>query len=130
MRRRLGGDNHLADALREVIITSYDMTGREPYFFKRWRAREPAPDDRSATDSRNNPIVDVALATSAAPAYFPSRELGGRALVDGGMFAANPVVAAIVEALKRTEAPGRLGCGSALAALQWEPKRLPSGLSG
>ena len=32
----------------------------------------------------------------------------GRALVDGGVFAANPTVAAIVEALKRTERPGPL----------------------
>ena len=41
------------------------------------------------------------MATSAAPTYFPSHEIDGRALVDGGVFAANPVIVAIVEALKR-----------------------------
>jgi patatin-like phospholipase/acyl hydrolase len=76
-------------------VTSYDMTNREPYFFKRWRARELPETDR------NRPLADAGLATSAAPTYFPSHELDGRALVDGGVFAANPVIVAIVEALKR-----------------------------
>jgi hypothetical protein len=71
------------------------MTNREPYFFKRWRAREAPESDR------NRPLADAGLATSAAPTYFPSHELDGRALVDGGVFAANPVIVAIVEALKR-----------------------------
>lgn len=84
------------------------MTDREPYFFKRWRAREPENPSRPSAATRNNPIVDAALATSAAPTYFPSHELDGRALVDGGVFAANPVIAAIAEALKRTGSPGRL----------------------
>ena len=97
--RRLG-DGRLAESLREVIVAAYDMTDRSPYFFKRWRARED--------EARNNPIVDAALATSAAPTYFPPRDVGGHALVDGGVFAANPVIAAVTEALKRTEDPGRL----------------------
>ena len=100
MVRRLGG-GRLAESLREVIVAAYDMTDRSPYFFKRWRARED--------ETRNNPIVDAALATSAAPTYFPPREVDGHALVDGGVFAANPVIAAVTEALKRTEDPGRLG---------------------
>ena len=92
--RRLG-EGRLAEALREVVATAYDMTSREPYFFKRWRARETA--------ERNLSVVDAALATSAAPTYFPSHAVGGGALVDGGVFAANPVIAAISEALKRRE---------------------------
>jgi len=91
---RLGG-TRLADALREVLIASYDMSEPGPHFFKRWRARES--DDRDAT------MVDVGLATAAAPTYFPSRGVAGRALVDGGVFASNPAVAAVVEALKRRD---------------------------
>ena len=94
IERRLGTAK-LEHALREVLVTSYDMTGREPYFFKRWRARE------DPAGARNRPLADAGLATSAAPTYFPSHEVDGRALVDGGVFAANPVIAAIVEALKR-----------------------------
>jgi patatin-like phospholipase/acyl hydrolase len=94
IKRRLGA-GRLEHALRELIVTSYDMTNRQPYFFKRWRAREDPEGDR------NRPITDAGLATSAAPTYFPSHELDGRALVDGGVFAGNPVIVAIVEALKR-----------------------------
>lgn len=105
------GEGDLASALREVIVVGYDMTGREPYFFKRWRAREPEESEESERpppERRNVPIADAALATSAAPTYFPSHELGGAAIVDGGVFAANPVIAAITEALKRTEDPAQL----------------------
>jgi patatin-like phospholipase/acyl hydrolase len=99
VRRRLG-DGRLDEALREVLVASYDMTGRSPFFFKRWRAR--------ADPARNSTVLDAALSTAAAPTYFPPRELDGHALVDGGVFAANPVIAAISEALKRTESPGGL----------------------
>src|SRR3954453_13216930 len=89
------GDSRLRDALRELVVTSYDMAEPGPHFFKRWRARES--DDRDAT------MVDVGLATASAPTYFPSHGLAGRALVDGGLFAANPSVTAVVEALKRRD---------------------------
>jgi hypothetical protein len=94
LRDRLG-EARLQDALRELLITSYDMTEPGPHFFKRWRARE--------SGSRDAAMVDIALATAAAPTYFPSKDVGGRALVDGGLFAANPSVAAVVEALKRRD---------------------------
>jgi uncharacterized protein len=90
---RLGTTATLADALRELIVLAYDMTDREPYLFKRWRAREE--------EAQNRSLVDAALSTSAAPTYFPSHEVEGDALVDGGVFAANPTIAAVVEALKR-----------------------------
>lgn len=94
LEERLGGDARLKSALRDLVVTSYDMSGRAPYFFKRWRARE-SPD-------RDALFVDAALATSAAPTYFPSHPYDGRALVDGGVFAMNPVIAGITEALKRS----------------------------
>ena len=106
LRERFG-DARLGDALRELIVTSYDMSEPGPHFFKRWRARE--------SGDRDVAMVDVGLATSAAPTYFPSHGLGGRALVDGGLFAANPSVAAVVEALKRRdEEPHDLGTGDLL----------------
>ena len=55
-------------------------------------------------------MADAALATASAPTYLPPHELDGRALVDGGVFAANPSIAAIAEALKRrSDAPAGLG---------------------
>lgn len=96
LRRRLG-DATMADLAGEAIVTSYDLTGREPRFFKRW------------TRTASVPIVDAALATAAAPTFFPPHEVNGNALIDGGVFAANPAVAAIVEALKRRQGPSPLG---------------------
>ena len=94
LRERLG-DADLSQALRDVLIASYDMAQPGPYFFKRWQARGP--------EGPAPAMVDVGMATAAAPTYFSSRGLGGRALVDGGLFAANPSVAAVVEALKRRD---------------------------
>jgi hypothetical protein len=106
LRRRFG-ESRLRDALRELVVTSYDMHEPGPHFFKRWRAREIA--DRDAS------LVDVGLATSAAPTYFPSHGLGSRALIDGGVFASNPSVAGVVEALKRRDdEPRDLGANELL----------------
>lgn len=99
IERRLG-NTMLSDATRDLLVTSYDMTKREPFFFKRWRALE--------SEALDFPIAEAALATSAAPTYFPSHgipvppEAEERALVDGGVFAANPAIAAIAEALGRS----------------------------
>jgi len=86
------GEAKLADALTEVLITAYDMTDRGTRFFKRWLA-----------ESSEIAVVDAGVATASAPTYFPAHDLDGRALVDGGVFANDPTVAAIVEAMKRTE---------------------------
>ena len=95
------GPAPLSSALRDLVIVAYDMTDHKPRFFKRWTAREA---------NRPDPTMgDAAMATSSAPTYLPPWELDGKALVDGGVFAANPTVAAIAEALKRqTDEPARL----------------------
>jgi hypothetical protein len=100
VRRRLG-DGHLAEATRDLLVTSYDMTSAEPFFFKRWKALDNPGD-------WNFSVVDAALSTAAAPTYFPCGEpelLQGHALVDGGVFAGNPAIAAIAEALGRSSDP-------------------------
>ncbi|WP_279246741.1 CBASS cGAMP-activated phospholipase [Candidatus Litorirhabdus singularis] len=42
-------------------------------------------------------LVDVALATSAAPTYFPIHSIEGDRFVDGGLAANNPILMGIVE---------------------------------
>jgi uncharacterized protein len=96
VERRLG-PSKVSEATRDLLVTSYDMKGSEPYFFKRWRALEE--------QSRDFPIADAALSTAAAPTYFPSHGIDGRALVDGGVFAGNPTIAAVAEALGRQSDP-------------------------
>src|SRR5690348_52164 len=75
------GDARLSGALTEVLVTSYDIAERRPFFFRRQDARE-----RAARDFK---MSDAALATSAAPTYFPPVRLSDpdapedRVLVDG-----------------------------------------------
>ena len=45
-------------------------------------------------------MQDVALATSAAPVYFPSYPLNNLNLVDGGLVANNPSLLALIQAKK------------------------------
>ncbi len=91
------GDARLKDALTEVLVTSYELETREPWFFARHKARE----DEAASDF---PMRFVARATSAAPTYFEPEEVttmrphGG--LVDGGVYANNPAMCAFVEMKK------------------------------
>lgn len=89
-------DTMVSDALMEVLVTSYDIERRQPFFFKRHRAIEAADHDW--------PMWQAARATSAAPTYFEPARLDAAtgddyfALVDGGVFANNPAMCAYVEA--------------------------------
>jgi len=49
----------------------------------------------SNSSNRNTPLVDVCLRSSAAPAYFPIYQ----GYVDGGTFANNPALAAVITAI-------------------------------
>jgi uncharacterized protein len=97
------GETRLKDALTEVIVTSYDIQGRRPIFFRATEAR--------ARETHDFAMRDVALATSAAPTYFrpvvlPDRESRGEmVLVDGGVFANNPGMCGFVD---RTAAQGQM----------------------
>jgi patatin-like phospholipase/acyl hydrolase len=50
-------------------------------------------------------MIDVALATSAAPTFLPSHRLSSVRLVDGGVWANNPSMAALVEAVETCSIP-------------------------
>jgi uncharacterized protein len=90
----------------ELLVTAYDLHGRTPALFKSWRARGHRWD---CDDETENPadkdfrLWEVARATSAAPTFFePVRILArsgrARALIDGGVYANNPALAAYVAA--------------------------------
>ena len=82
------GAARLSQATTRVLVTSYDLEARAPYFFKSWRPERDAP------------LTAVARATSAAPTYFEPLGLEGMALVDGGVFANNPAMCAYAEAAR------------------------------
>jgi patatin-like phospholipase/acyl hydrolase len=61
--------------------------------------------------------VEVALATSAAPTIYRALDKGGFRLIDGGIWAKNPTMLAIVEAMIAYDFPRErikvlsIGCG-------------------
>ena len=81
----------LSQTRPDIIVPSYDTNEPGPYFFKTTDAKT-SPDD-------DFPLNVVARATSAAPTYFEPVASGERALVDGGVFATNPAMCALAEAL-------------------------------
>ncbi len=91
------GNARLKDALIPVLITSYEIERRVPFFFKSTRAK-------ASPSTHDFPMRLAARATISAPTYFEPLKLpfkGGRdyyALVDGGVFANNPAMCAYVEA--------------------------------
>jgi patatin-like phospholipase/acyl hydrolase len=125
LREQLG-DTRLSHALRDLMITAYDIEGRNAFFFRSARARtDPAYDFT---------MVDAARSTSAAPSYFePAHvtDLAGAhtyALVDGGVFAINPSLCAYADlaAAGRTGALTlmlSLGTGSATEPIPFEKAR-------
>jgi patatin-like phospholipase/acyl hydrolase len=94
---RYFGDTRLKEALTDVIITSYDIEARAPYFFKSRHAKDP---DRPRDDFF---MRDAARATAAAPTYFEPAKITmpGEppyvALIDGGVYAINPAMCAYAE---------------------------------
>lgn len=85
------GETQLGQALTRVLISSYEIETRSPFFFKSWR------DEFKPVLMRH-----AARATSAAPTYFePARvQVEGQqmALIDGGVFVNNPAMSAYSEA--------------------------------
>ncbi len=82
-------DDRMGSALVPVMVTTYDIHNREPFFIKSWK------DDTMGIRMR-----DAARATSAAPTYFEPLLLGDRALIDGGIYINNPTVSAFAEAIR------------------------------
>jgi hypothetical protein len=87
------GDRALGESKKRLVIPSCDLDTGEVYIWK------TAHHVRFEHDYKQR-VVDVALATAAAPSYFPSHRLAaGTPLIDGGVWANNPVAVAVVEAI-------------------------------
>lgn len=87
------GDRTLGEASTRLLIPSFDLDSGRVHVFK------TAHHERLEKDYARK-AVDVALATTAAPTYFPCHRDGrGLAFVDGGVWANNPVACAAVEAV-------------------------------
>jgi hypothetical protein len=95
------GDSLLKDARTGVLILSFDTSVPGLRYFTRWGQ----PGAGSTPAAPGQTMVEVALATAAAPTYFDPETLGSSRLIDGGVYAGNPALAAISLALRRTDEP-------------------------
>lgn len=87
------GNRRLGESKKRLMIPSVNLENGEIYIYK--TSHHP----RLQRDYKQT-IVEVALATSAAPSYFPTQvNSSGTPLVDGGLFANNPTGLAVVEAI-------------------------------
>lgn len=86
------GGHLLGDAQRRLCIPSFEGAYGEVHVFK----TPHHPDFRKDWQER---MIDVALATAAAPTFFKTYKSGGRVFADGGVWANNPVMIGLVDAL-------------------------------
>lgn len=83
----------LGDACTRLVIPAWDADHRSPYVYK------TAHHERLSTDYKK-PALDAALATAAAPTYFKRHKTVDRVgLLDGGVWANNPIAIGVVEAV-------------------------------
>lgn len=93
------GDRLLGESKNRLVIPSVNLETGEVHVYK--TSHHP----RIERDPHEK-VVDIALATSAAPTYFPThRSAAGSPLVDGGVWANNPTGMAAVEAIGILEWP-------------------------
>lgn len=114
---RAFGDKTIGNSATRLLIPAFDRQRREVHIFK--TSHHP----RFELDWKER-AVDVALATSAAPTYLPGHQLSnGISLLDGGIWANNPVGLAAVEAVSILEWPREslnilsLGCSETPAMI-------------
>lgn len=85
----------LKDLGKRVLIPTFDLDNEAPSAAKRtWHPKFFHNFPGNDSDGRET-VVEVALRTSAAPTYFPSRD----GYIDGGVVANNPSMAALTQAL-------------------------------
>lgn len=83
----------LRDSSKRLIIPTFFAANARPRLLK-------TPHDKRYRSDWKIPMWAVAMATSAAPTYFPSFNFNGSTYLDGGIWANNPSLIGVVEALE------------------------------
>lgn len=96
---RIFGEKKLSDLETDCTIVSYDVFSQEPFYFESHKAKKDPKYDFK--------LVDVALATSAAPTYFNPhycKDQSGKneyMFIDGAVAANNPTFSGIITMRKK-----------------------------
>lgn len=107
---RMFGETTFGESRLRLCIPAFEGRHGEPWLFK-------TPHHPDYKKDRHERMVRVGLATSAAPTFFESLPNNGYVMVDGGIWANNPVMNGLVDALacfaleRRQVRILSLGCG-------------------
>lgn len=83
-------DKKVSDLKNRILVTAVDViTGRGRMF--------KTPHNSKLMIDKDIKLIDVALATSAAPTYFPPHKIDGRIYVDGAIVGNDPSLFAVHE---------------------------------
>lgn len=92
------GSAILDDAKVRVVIPSFEGRYGDLYVYK-------TPHHPDFHLDRMSQLAHVALHTAAAPSFFASVENGDYVMVDGGLWANNPTMIAVIEAISCFDVP-------------------------
>ena len=96
---RVFGDKKISDCKTRLLVPSLNAITGDIHIFKTRHHPKLVMDERVS-------LVDVALATTAAPTYFPPHISGADLpMIDGGIWANNPTGMAVVEAVTMIDIP-------------------------
>lgn len=86
-------EKRLGDSNKRLVIPAYNLGEDDVYLFK-------TPHHERLKRDFKVPVWQVAMATAAAPTFFPTfTEVDNIRLVDGGVWANNPIMVGIIEAV-------------------------------
>ena len=93
------GNRLFGESNKRLVIPAYNLGEDDVYIFR-------TPHHETLSRDLKVPAWKVARATSAAPTVFPSfRGIDGQRLIDGGVWANNPAMAALVESFTTLNIP-------------------------
>ena len=92
------GDAVVDSARVRLVIPSFEGLHGEPFIYK-------TPHHLDYQKDRHQRMAHVALHTTAAPSYYPAVDDDGYVMIDGGIWANNPVMNAVVDALACYDVP-------------------------
>jgi uncharacterized protein len=107
---RIFGQTTFGESNTRLVIPTFEGRHGEPWIYK-------TPHHPDYKRDRHERMVNIGLSTSAAPTYFEALSNGGYVMVDGGLWANNPAMNAVVDALACYDIDRRqiqvlsLGCG-------------------
>ena len=86
------------DAKIRLVIPSFEGKHGEPFIYK-------TPHHPDYKLDKHKRMVDVGLHTAAAPTYFKAIDDNGYIMMDGGLWANNPIMNALVDVLSCYDVP-------------------------